>query len=112
MARLVFLADCVPKNCTQYYMIIYVLSCLEIILVFNALLSFFEGFLKAEVALGITLSLFHALQTSHVLSILPRNLNQKGNECQNKICPDNKNRVNGNPSNQWETDDKLCASFS
>ena len=71
-----------------------------------------ESTQEAEVALGITLSLFHALQTSHVLSILPRNLNQKGNERQNKICPDNKNRVNGNPSNQWETDDKLCASFS
>ena len=71
-----------------------------------------ESTQEAEVALGITLSLFYALQTSHILSILPRNLNQKGNECQNKICPDNKNRVNGNPSNQWETDDKLCASFS
>ena len=59
-----------------------------------------------------TLRLFHALQTSHVLNILPRNVNQKDNEFQNKICPDNENRVDGNPSDQWETDGKLSASFS
>ena len=29
----------------------------------------------------------------------------------NKICPDNDNRVNGNPSDQWETDNKLGTSL-
>ena len=36
----VFLANCVPKNCTQYYMAINVR--LEIILVFTTLFTLFE----------------------------------------------------------------------
>ena len=36
----------------------------------------------------------------------------KGQRVSNKICPDNENRANGNPSDQWETDDKLGLSLS
>ena len=71
-----------------------------------------ESTQEAEVALGVTVIPLSCSPISHALSILPRNINQKDNECQNKIGPDNENRVNGNASNQWETENKLSANFS
>ena len=52
-----------------------------------------ESIQEAEVVLGITLMPLSCSPNVPHTQILPRNLNQKDNQCQNKICPDNENRV-------------------
>ena len=46
------------------------------------------------------------------MQIIAEERKPKGQRVSNKICPDNENRANGNPSDQWETDDKLGLSLS